>query len=72
MNWIILVALANSGSIWDSIREWNVTSVKPQGTGMSSSSGAMGSRPPDQGYSAIYGMEVTILGIDLDEIFCWN
>ena len=56
---------ANSGSIWDSISEWNVsicsvsdiamiarTSVKPQGTGMSSSSGAIGSRPPDQGYSA--------------------
>ena len=43
-------------------QEWNVsicsdsdmamirsTSVKPQGTGMSSSSGAIGSRPPDQG-----------------------
>ena len=54
MNWRMLVALANSGSIWDSSKPRKVsicsdsdivmiasTSVKPQGTGIASSSGAI-------------------------------
>ena len=56
------MALAKSGSIWDSRKPRKVsicsdsdmtmiasTSVKPHGTGIASSSGAIGSRPSVQG-----------------------
>ena len=59
------MALAKSGSIWDSSKPRKVsicsvsvmamiasTSVKPHGTGTASSSGAIGSRPSVQGWSA--------------------